>query len=184
MPPVINVVNAPGAAGAVDGPRPGAVDAAGNYQIDGLAAGRWDLSCAWSTVEGNTQRTYTVYVRAVAVEQGAVVKQDFLLPGDAALDVLVTGADGAPLAGRRVELCHLLDAAAPESPVLSEVFGVTGADGRCALTDLAPGAKELRILTQPELQPGVAPAMPERLATQRLELVEGANAATVVVGAR
>jgi len=184
MPPVINVVNAPGAAGAVDGPRPGAVDAAGNYQIDGLAEGLWDLSCAWSTIEGATQRTYTVYARSIAVEPGSSVQHDFLLPGDAALDVQVTGADGAPLAGRRVELCHVLDPAAPDAPVLSEVFGVTGPDGRCVLTDLAPGAKELRILTQPELQAGVAPAMPERLATQRLVLAEGPNAATVVVGAR
>ena len=177
MPPVVTVVTP----GATTGPvvlRPATVDAVGNYQIDGLSGGNWDLSCAWSAIEGNTQRTYTVYARGVAVEPGATVQHDFLMPGDAALDLQVTGPDGKPRGGLTIELGHVLDAS---GAALSEVFGVTDADGRCAFTDLAAGTKEVRVMTRPEAQPGAAPTMPERLATQRVELADGPNSATVVV---
>jgi hypothetical protein len=184
MPPVVTVLNPPpDAVLGSEVTRPAVVDVEGHYQLDGLGPGRWDLSCAWSTVEGNVQRTFTVYARAVAVEPGAQVQHDFVLPGDATLDLTAVGADGAPLAGSRVELCHVLDPADPASPVLSEVFGTTGADGRCTLADLAPGTKEVHLLSPAEVpQPGVAPEMPVRLATERVELAAGSTPLTVGAG--
>jgi hypothetical protein len=185
MPPVVTVLNPP--ADAVPGSeitRPAVVDFGNRYQLDGLGPGHWDLSCAWSTVEGNVQRTFTVYARGVVVESGAQVQHDFVLPGGATLELTAVGADGAPLAGRRVELCHVLDPADPDAPVLSEVFSTTGPDGRCTLADLAPGTKEVRLLSAATVpQPGMAPEMPERLATQRVDLAEGSTPLTVVAGA-
>jgi hypothetical protein len=185
MPPIVTVLNPP--ADALPGSevtRPAAVDVGGRYQLDGLGPGRWDLSCAWSTVEGQVQRTFTVYSRAIEVEAGAQVQHDFMLPGGATLELTATGADGAPLAGCRVELCHVLDPSDAGAAVVSEVFGVTGPDGRCTLADLAPGTKEVRLLGPvAEPQPGVAPVMPQRVATQRVELPDGTTPLTVVAGA-
>lgn len=185
MPPVVTILNPP--ADAVPGSevtRPAVVDFGGRYQLDGLGPGHWDLSCAWSTVEGNVQRTFTVYARGVEVESGAQVQHDFVVPGGATLELTAVGADGAPLAGRRVEVCHVLDPADPSTPVLSEVFGTTGPDGRCTFADLAPGTKEVRLLSPAAVpQPGQAPEMPERLATERVELAEGSTPLTVVAGA-
>jgi hypothetical protein len=185
MPPVVTVLNPP--ADAVPGSeitRPAVVDFGNRYQLDGLGPGHWDLSCAWSTVEGNVQRTFTVYARGVEVESGAQVQHDFVVPGGATLELTAQAGDGAPLAGRRVEVCHVLDPSDPASAVLSEVFGSTGPDGRCTFADLAPGTKEVRLLSPATVpQPGVAPEMPERLATERVELAEGSTPLTVVAGA-
>ena len=186
MPPLVTVLNPPAdTAPGSEITRPAVVDLEGRYQLDGLGPGRWDLSCAWSTVEGNVQRTFTVYARAVELGSGAKVQHDFVLPGGATLELTAKGADGAPLAGRRVEICHVLDPADPASPPLSEVFGTIDADGRCTFADLAPGTKEVRLLSPASVpQPGVPPEMPVRLATERVDLAEGSTPFTIVAGAR
>lgn len=184
-PPVITVLNPP--EGAIPGSAEtlaAVVDSEDNYLLDGLGPGSWDLSCAWTTIEGQQQRTFVTYARGVMVGPGEQVKYEFLLPGDATLQLKLTGADGAPLAGHRVEVSHVLDPGNPGSPVLREDFLTTSADGACTVTGLAPGTKELTVLGKPApLEPGVAPAPVERLATQRVAVVDGTNSVTVVVGA-
>ncbi|HZL99541.1 MAG TPA: carboxypeptidase-like regulatory domain-containing protein [Planctomycetota bacterium] len=186
MAPVLTLLNPPEE--ALPGSpitRPAAVDAEGNFRIDGLGPGSWDLSCAWSTIDGNRQRTFVGYARGVTLGSGERRRQDFALPGTARLALAVAGPDGAPLAGRLVEVCHVLDPEDPRSPVLGEVYGTTAADGTCALADLAPGTKELRILDPaPPPQPGVPPQAPRRLATERVTLADGDNPVRVVAGGR
>jgi hypothetical protein len=184
--PIITLLNPP--QGAVPGSTEmlvAAVDGEGNFRLDGLGPGRWDLSCVWTNFEGQQQRSCATYARGIEMGPGAQVQHDFVLPGDAALDIRLTGAGGEPLAGYQVDVGHVLDPADPHSKVLREGFLTAAADGRCTLADLEPGTKELAVHGPPApLQPGQAPTPVAILATRRVAVVDGPNPVTVIVGAR
>lgn len=183
-PPVIQILNPPQDAIVGSGEtRTALVDGDQNYKLDGLGPGSWDLRCSWTTSEGNKQRTWVTYARGVKVEAGERVVHEFLLPCDATVDIKVTDAAGKPLADRVVEVAHVLDPLDPQSPVLLEARMLTGPNGTCALDELAPGAKELTVMTNPPLpMQGQEPVPPTKLATQRIEIKAGVNPVTVVAG--
>ncbi len=76
----------------------------------------------------------------VEVEDGREVAVTVTLEARRALALVVVGPDGAPVAGARVALGHLV-AVHPGDPVVAQPVaqGATDAQGRVALEDLAPG---------------------------------------------
>jgi hypothetical protein len=128
----------------------------GEYLVDGIPAGIWNVHVLWDItrvsrrIPGAPEHLapipHSVYVSGIRIRRGQQTEHDFELFVGATLSGVVEEVGGSPLTSHTVEIWHELDAG-NATPLLNlEAKQVTDREGRFHFTSLYPGAKHVRVI--------------------------------------